>query len=254
MMRMKIDFKIKIVVLCLALVTIFITYNCLLYKQKKINYIALGDSIAEGINSYSVVDYGYTDYIGDYLKERNILNFYTKEFSKSGYTTKDVINDIENNKVIEINDKKVYLKESLRESDLVTLTIGANDFIKYFSIDNIEEKLKNIESTKKNIDEIVKEVEKTIQLIKKYAKNQIIVTGYYNPLPRFNTLKSKIDEIVKYYNNQINEICEELNVDYVDIFEIFDGNEKLLPNPLNIHPSKDGYKLIADLIIKNINS
>ena len=82
------------------------------------------------MNSYGIVDYGYPDYINDYLKEKNKLAFYTKEFSKSGYTIEDVKNDIDKNKVINVDNKKVYLKEALRESDIVTLTIGINDFLR----------------------------------------------------------------------------------------------------------------------------
>ena len=254
MMNMNKKNKLKIIVLFVSLITVFAIYKCLSYKQDKINYIALGDSIAEGMNSYSIVDYGYPDYISDYLNDNNKLNFYTKLFSKSGYTTNDVINDIENNKIIEINNKRIYLKEALRESDLVTITIGANNYLRGMNLDNIDEKIINIESSKKDADKIAIEVENTLKLIKKYAKKQIIVTGYYNPLPRLANYKSEIDEIVKYFNNKISEICEELEINYVDIFNIFDSNNDLLPNPMNIHPSKEGYKMIAEAIIKMINS
>ena len=125
---------IKLVVFFLSLLIVFGTYKIFSKNMSKLKYIALGDSIAEGMNSYGVIDYGYSDYISDYLNKNNRLDFYTKKFSKSGYTTRDVINDIENNKSVTINNKKVYLKEILRESNLVTLTIGANNFIKSFSL------------------------------------------------------------------------------------------------------------------------
>ena len=75
--------------------------------------------------------------IKDYLKRNNRLSFYTKAFAKSGYTTNDLKNDIENNKTQIVDNKKIYLKEILRESDLVTLTIGANNYLKYLNIDKI---------------------------------------------------------------------------------------------------------------------
>ena len=135
----------KIFVFILAIALVFCTYKIFSKEQKKIIYIPLGDSIAEGMNAYSIVDYGYTDYINDYLKEKDKISFYTKSFTKSGYTTRDVTNDINNNKSIEIDDKTIYLKEILRESDLVTLTIGANNFINTLNINNIESKIKNVE-------------------------------------------------------------------------------------------------------------
>ena len=243
---------IKLVVLILSLLIVFSTYKSLNKKTNKIRYIALGDSIAEGMNSYNVVDYGYTDYIKDYLDKNERLEFYTKSFSKSGYTTRDLINDIENNKVITVDNKRVYLKEALRESDLVTLTIGANDFLKSINLNYIEELIKDIPKAKKEIDDVGHEIEELIILIKKYAKEEIIVTGYYNPFPSITRYKNELDNLIKYFNNIIEDICDEYDVSYVDIFDIFDGNTDILPNPFNIHPSKQGYEKIAKEIVKII--
>ena len=99
----------KLLVFLLSLVIIFVTYNKFFKESKKITYIALGDSIAEGMNSYSQIDYGYSDYIKDYLEENNRLSFYTKGFSKSGYTTENLKNDIEDNKDIQVNGKNIKI-------------------------------------------------------------------------------------------------------------------------------------------------
>ena len=81
---------LKPLVLIIALGIVFATYKLFLNEKEKLTYIALGDSVAEGMNSYLQVDYGYTDYIKDYLKRNNRLSFYTKAFAKSGYTTNDL--------------------------------------------------------------------------------------------------------------------------------------------------------------------
>lgn len=243
---------LKIFIFFIALLIVFIIYKNFTNEDKKISYIALGDSIAEGMDSYSAVNYGYTDYISDYLKKNDKLSFYTKAFSKSGYKTGDVVRDIENNKSIEIDGNTIYLKDALKDSDLVTLTIGANNFISNLSFDNIAEKVFNMKKTKKEADEIVLEIRDLIILIQQYAKKQIIVTGYYNPVPRLTIYKKEIDELIKYFNNSLEETCNELGVDYVDIFDVLDGNTEALPNPLNIHPNKYGYELIANEVIKHI--
>ena len=244
--------KIKLLILLCSLIFVFGIYSLFSNNSKKINYISLGDSIAEGMNSYSVVDYGYPDYIKDYLEKNNLFSSYTKAFAKSGYTIKDLKNDIENNKKIETINEVLYLKEQLRESDLVTLTIGANDFLEGITLENIEERLSDKVKSKKEIDQITLDLKNLIILIQKYAKRNIIVTGYYNPLPRLVNYKNEIDELVKYFNNNVEEICDELNIYYVNIFDIMDGNEKALPNPLNIHPNTYGYSLIANKIINTI--
>lgn len=242
---------IKLIIFILSLLTVFITYKIFSNENDKIIYIPLGDSIAEGMTPYHNVDYGYTDYIKDYLKKNNKLSFYTKKYTKSGYTIQDVVNDINNNKVIEEDGKKLYLKEILRESDLVTLTVGANNFIKGLSINDISSKILDIEKTKKEADSIANELKKLLEILKRYAKNDIIVTGYFNPLPRLEIYKKDIDEIIKYFNNEIEEICDELNITFVDIFNALDNKESF-PNPVDIHPSKKGYELISKEIIKYI--
>ena len=81
---------IKLIVFVLSMLIVFLTYNKFLNQNSKLIYIPLGDSIAEGMNSYNVVDYGYTDYIKDYLKNNDKLFFYTKKFTKSGHTINDL--------------------------------------------------------------------------------------------------------------------------------------------------------------------
>ena len=241
---------LKILVFVLALVIVFGTHKLFEKENKKLYYLALGDSLAEGMDPYYTIDYGYSDYVKDYLKDHDALKFYTKGFAKTAYRTKDLKGDIESNKSIEVDGKTIYIKEALRESDLVTLTIGANDFIRTLSLSNFQEKISDITKTKKEADKIAVKLRELIILIQQYAKNDIIVTGYYNPFPRLKDNKKSIDEIVKYFNHLIEEECNDLGVKYVDIFDLFDGNEVALPNPSNIHPSKYGYELIAKEIIK----
>ena len=243
---------IKLIVFIVSLLIVYYTYAIFLNQNKKIIYVPLGDSIAEGMTPENVIDYGYTDYVADFLKSENKLFFYSKEFTHSGYTIDNVKRDINDNKTVEINNKKYHLKEILRESDLVTITIGANDLIKGTSISDISTKLYSVKNVKKEIDVVAARFQELLLLVKQYAKNDIIVTGYFNPLPNLVEYKEKIDEVVKYYNYLIEEICNDLDVTYVDIFDVLEKNSKVFSNSYNIHPNKDGYKLIANEIIKNI--
>ena len=54
--------------------SVFLIYNRT--YTLKINYVALGDSVAAGRNPYGVDDYGYTDYVKDYLQKNDKLNNY----------------------------------------------------------------------------------------------------------------------------------------------------------------------------------
>jgi len=218
----------------------------------KIYYIPLGDSIAEGVNEEGIVGKGYADFIYEYLVKENRLDFYTKRFAKSGYTIDDVKNDIVNDKMVEINGEKVYIQNALSNANLITLTVGANDFIKNLDFTNYTSKLENMEETKKELDEILKKNEELIDLIMTYNNKQIIVTGYFNPFPGIRDNWEEINELVEYYNNSLENICLRKEIDYVNLFKLFYRDTKSLPNSANIHPSEYGYKLIADEMIKII--
>ena len=101
---------IKLIIFVLSLLIVFLIYNKFLKQNSKLIYIPLGDSIAEGMTPYKTIDYGYTDYVKDYLKDNDKLSFYTKKYTKSGYTISDLKRDINDNKVIIENNKKYYLK------------------------------------------------------------------------------------------------------------------------------------------------
>ena len=76
----------KIVSLLLIVLIVFTIYH--FGKNNKKNYIALGDSIVEGMNPYGEIGYSYSDYIKEELNHKKILRYYTKEYAKSGIFTK----------------------------------------------------------------------------------------------------------------------------------------------------------------------
>ena len=124
----------KTIVFSTILLLIFLIWT--FFSGSSINYVALGDSVALGVNPYGEVGYSYADYFKDYLEENGKLGMYTKDFAVSGYTTSDIISDINTNKEINVNGKSVNIRECLREADIVTISIGANDFMKGINLSN----------------------------------------------------------------------------------------------------------------------
>ena len=51
------------------IISIFLIYKFTF--NNNVNYVALGDDLAKGINSYGHVSYGYFDYIYDYYNNLN---------------------------------------------------------------------------------------------------------------------------------------------------------------------------------------
>lgn len=224
---------LKYIVIFLIIITVFGIYY--LFKDNKLNYIALGDSLAEGMNPYGEIGYGYTDYFADYLKQNNKLSYYTKKYTKSGYTTVDIIKELEINNL---------LKKDLRESDLVTISIGANDFLHRINLKTLD--INEISNLKTIVISILPNIEECIKQIRKYAKEDIIIVGYYNPIPfLFNTSGNDLDVLFAYIDDEYQKIADKYNCDYISLYQLFKKNSSFLPNPADIHPNLDGYKTIA---------
>lgn len=243
---------IPVLLLAVVGVILFTNKNEKKEPKSKIYYLPLGDSVAEGMNEEGLIGKGYADFIKEYLEDEDRLTFYTKKFTKSGYTTENLKNDIESNKKVIVDGKEVYLQDALRDADLITLTIGANDFIHNLDLTNYTSKFENMDETKKEIDEVLTKVEDLIKIIRSYNNKQLIVTGYYNPFPNLQDHWEDLSELVEYYNNALENICLQNEVDYSNLFLILYRDTKALPNPYNIHPSQYGYELIAKELTKII--
>lgn len=231
----------KIIVIVVILLSIFFIY--LNTIDKKVYYLALGDSIAAGVNASGTDNYGYSDYIKTYLENRDLLETYINEFAVSGYRSIDLKRDIEDNKKLTINDKNITLKNALIKADIVTLSIGANDFFYYLNA--------NYTDVYDHINESLNDVENLFKLVREYCKEDIIVVGYYTPFESHEKIDT-MDKIIKFANKKLEELCNEYDMYFVDVFELFKENP-YLPNPNDIHPSIEGYEAISKEIIKVID-
>ena len=228
-----------LLMIILIIVSIFSIYK--LFYNDKVSYIALGDSLAEGINPYGERGYSYADFIADNIKSKNKLKFYTKKYSESGYKIEDVIN--------ELND--ISLRKELRESDLVTISIGANDFLARINKNNLN--INDITNYKEIVTELIPGIDNCIKEIRKYAKKDLVIVGYYNPIPfLFNTSKKELDLLFSYIDDEYNKIAKKYNATYVSNYELFKKGKEYLPNPADIHPSIEGYQAIANNILNSI--
>lgn len=232
----------KILFSILIFVIIFLIYKK--GNSNQIIYVALGDSLAQGTTPYGNISYSYVDYLADYLKENHTLKYYTKAYTQNGYKTTNIINQINNNTAIKTENKTTYIKELLRSSDLVTISIGFDDFHETLNQitpdNNLYQKINNTSL----------EISNMLKLVKKYAKGTIILVGYYNPLANKIDNSHKINKYITYSDKVLQKICKDNGIQFVKISDIFSQNTDYLPNPLDIHPNNKGYIAISNKIIK----
>ena len=110
-----------------VLLLIFLIY--LSTMDRKVYYLVLGDSLATSEGADGLKVRGYTDIVAENLEKKGVLEEYIKKFAEDGMKVPDLIDDIEDNREIEVNGKTIRIKNALVKADLVTLSIGANDIL-----------------------------------------------------------------------------------------------------------------------------
>lgn len=238
----------KYIFLILVIIGIFWIYK--LNSNNKIYYISLGDSLAAGQNPYGEIGYGYSDYVNKYLKSQNLVEFYSKDFAKSGDRIIDLINKIEKNEKVELQDKELRIQTAIEKADVITLSIGANDLFEHAGLNDMNYNLEKLSEAEKYLDEISENLDKLIKLIRKYNNNKIILVGYYNPLsPLSSKYTRELEPLFMKVNEEYEKVAIKNKCDYIDVYEIFKENPEYLPNPTDIHPSNSGYEVISAQII-----
>lgn len=227
----------KILICALVLFSVFVIY--LANMDKEVYYLALGDSSKTSIDSYGKMVKGYSYYVKEYLRKKNVLEKYVYNYSNRNQRLTDVINDIKNNK----KNKNNTLKNALIKADLVTISINADDIYLKLKNDNLV-----YSDMYDYIDDLTLDLEKLFGLMRQYCKEDIVFVGYFNPFKYLNN--SYIQDIVDYLNKRYKNVCDKYDIGYVVVDDI---DQKYLPNKESTNLSMDGYKFVGDKVIQISN-
>ncbi|WP_027121176.1 SGNH/GDSL hydrolase family protein [Mycoplasma leonicaptivi] len=284
--------------------------------DQKIRYVALGDSITAGFDGTLTRDYqgsknengeitgvSYPSFLARILDQNGRVESYDN-FAISGSTTADWINllkiDYQSNKFKNksvdylFGDSEQYskkVKDKLKDANLITLSLGANDvFELLFSSIKENDAFKIIKKflekkplisdaitlvndvLKDTIPEIQKRLLSLLANLKVMAPNaNINIISYPTPM---QLIIQKIDDFIKeqlgstinldfikifmdFLNDNIKTVAKISNVNYVQIYnwDYWKQNSTNLASIyFDIHPNTKGYKKIAlDLYLKITN-
>jgi len=220
------------------------------------NYLALGDSLAAGMDHLGKMGDGYADYLAGTMDETGLLNSFNKTFAVPGYTTKDVLKDIEENVTREVGGKSIRLHDAIANAGLITISAGANDVLAHVKIDpttfavTYDEKALQLEI--KQVGMNLMKIITAIHTINPDA--QVYVMGYYNPYPHLPAeIQPLLAQLLAGVNKAIETAAQLPNVDWVETADVVAKDFKVnLPNPQNIHLSPKGYQAVAELFWKKV--
>ena len=181
----------KILIILIIILMVYLIY--ILFKDRKIHYTSISDGMGYDI------EYKYNDYLAGYLDEKDILEKYDAISLKDSRII-DIIRAIEDN--IYYGDNTY--QNILIKSDILTLSIGYEDFTK--NILDIEKD--NLVSYTKSY---LSDLDKLFKLLRKYDKENILFIGYINEYgEEYNLLFKEV-------NNNIKKICEQYNIVFIDL-------------------------------------
>ncbi|NEW09094.1 hypothetical protein GK047_24260 [Paenibacillus sp. SYP-B3998] len=206
-------------------------------------YVALGDSLAAGVTPTGTIDIGYTDYLSKYLYDKGDLYASNDNFAVPGYTSNQVLADIQNN----VRDLGGGIKDHLARARMVTIDAGANDFLQALEANHYQlssaQAQQLIASVSGNTNQIMTE----IKMLNPAA--QVYVMGYYDAFhnaPLTDIQKAGLLQILDELNEAVSQVVQQKGGFFVPTKEAIAANYALYLPTTDIHPSLEGYQVIAD--------
>lgn len=211
-------------------------------NNNKINIVALGDSLSEGVGDNTAR--GYVRSVKEKLeKATGKPTFVLNNFAISGYRTAQLLD--------RLNAQK-QVTEAIGEADLVLLTIGGNDIFEGGKgiFDNASQGF-NVQAAVERMPDALNRLEQIFQKISPAAKNaKIMYVGLYHPFADLD-LKREGGPVIEQWNNAVFKMANKYpNIIVVPTYDLFALNGRTYLSDDHFHPNREGYDRIAERIVQ----
>ncbi|WP_193726662.1 stalk domain-containing protein [Paenibacillus guangzhouensis] len=251
----------------------------------ELRYVALGDSLTVGfepqlLKEKNPVPYGFVDRILEqalYKGRAKVNNYgilgltseglriYVKAI-QSGQSFKyaDLKSVAEDPRASSIEQGIAQAKADIEQANVITITIGGNDFGALLSgmSDLTDDKAKGLVGGL--IEQYTSNVTETVNMLKAMnPQATIVIADQYQPLPKYQreALYQKLMEVADQFTSTIDGIAKTftdqgIDVKVAHVAERFKGREGELTHTnlmeQDIHPTQKGYELMAKAFAETI--
>lgn len=190
----------------------------------KINMLSLGDSYTIGQSVCSTC--GFPEQLTDSLQQiYNEVEFNLKVIARTGWTTRNLINAIDN-------------EELSTNFDLVTLLIGVNNQYQKLPFSTFETEFPQL-------------IQKAIASVNSNTSKLIVLSIPDYAFTPFGNGNTSISSEIQKYNTHIKNFCLTNNITFINITDITQAG---LENPEyvasdGLHPSKEAYTEFVKLLL-----
>lgn len=229
-------------------------------KEITYRYVALGDSLTEGVGD-STNQGGFVPLLAQSLSNENEGHYQAVNYGVAGNSSAQILDRLK---------KQTDLQKDLKEARVMTLTVGGNDLRKIivdhlsdFSLSDIQKPLENYTA---NLKEIITNARKDNPHL------PIYVVGIYNPLylnfPELTTIQKAVDQwnqttekttaqFDQVYFVPINDLLYKGIDGEMGVSEVSDGKTTITNDALyeedRFHPNNTGYEKMNQAILEKIN-
>ena len=224
--------KYKIIII--ILISIILTYFIYFFNfEHKINLVVIGDGIASGETPFNIDGISYNDYLKDYLESNHLLKNYNDSYAKKNYKLKELVEDIEENKLNRKN--KLFVQQILHKANLITINIGEEELVKLAMTKDL-----NTETIKDFIDNY----ERLIYLLKDVSEARIVLISLYE-----NRYLDKSNTII--INSELANIANKYDITIININDLM-LNETYYLNKQSFYFNYRGHQEIAKIIVHSL--
>lgn len=210
-------------------------------NQGTTHIVAIGDSLTQGVGDET----NRNGYVG--ILDRTINQFgqlaEIDNYGKRGNRTDQLLNRLDNEEI----------SASLQDSDIVLITIGANDIMKIVRENIMHLVFQDFVVAQ---DEYEKRLRNIFDEIRELNPNtEIYLIGFYNPFQEYFQDIKELDLIVETWNSSgANVVSEYENTFFIPTEDLFaDPNADLFADD-NFHPNYKGYYQIAERVLNYITN
>lgn len=211
------------------------------FFTKELEIVAIGDSLTEGIGD-EMNNGGYVGILTDTInQDRDLVEI--ENYGKQGNRTDQLIARLED----------AEITASLKEADIILITIGANDIMRIFKENFTNLTLDKFSSEQESYEDRLHEIFTTMRSLNSRAN--IYLIGFYNPFERYFADIEELEIIVDNWNSIGEEVTTNYeNVHYIPTKDLFEDTTIDYLSDDNFHPNHLGYELMAERILEYLTN
>lgn len=223
-------------------------------KKSKINIVAIGDSLTQGVGDSKSIGGGYVTRLKKDVADKYKVKTNAYNYGVSGDTSNQIMTRIQ-------NDDKMH--KDLPNADIITVTVGGNDFMHLLKRKGIDLTAADISNEQTQFDERLKQL---LSDIRSYNSNApIYLIGIYNPFSIYlSNIKDAKTAFIN-WNKGSAQVASTVNDTYfVDINDLYtskrtmkkvkkDGVNPYLYTKDHFHPNATGYDMMTAKVFEEVS-